>query len=379
MIKPPPTPEKPSSITKLADQCVQCGLCLPHCPTYQLDRHEAESPRGRIAYMKAVDAQQLARSAKGELHLQHCLGCRRCEAACPADVRYGQLFELSQADNFKEKTPLFFDRLYWQALAKPTWLNMLLPLARVSHRLPAVPAVPATPSNATANRHAATIKHSQQVAIFEGCVAKSYERSTRVALTHMLDRCDIGVIDSPQQICCGAAAMHQGDHEISDALIKQNRAAFAHKMPVISLASGCHDAILHSLSMQNQVIDACDFLALHRAKLRFKAADRSVALHIPCTQSTVVKSADSLRSLLSMVPNLALIELPDQGCCGAAGMHMLSYPERADALRKPLLQAIENAQVSEIISANIGCRLHIANACKLPVRHPIDFLAEHLL
>jgi glycolate oxidase iron-sulfur subunit len=374
MIKPPLMPEKPASIAKLADQCVQCGLCLPHCPTYQLDRQEAESPRGRIAYMKAVEAKQIPRSAKGELHLQHCLGCRRCEAACPAEVRYGELFELSQADNFKEKAPPFFDRLYLQTLTKPAWLNvLLLPLARASHRLPALPA------NNAIDKHASTAKHSQQVAIFEGCVAKSYERSTRAALRHLLDRCDIGVIDSPQQTCCGAAAMHQGDHNTSEALTKQNQTAFVHKMPVISLASGCHDAISRSLSAQNQVMDACDFLALHQAKLRFKAADKPVALHIPCTQATVVKSADSLRSLLSMVPNLALIEMPNQGCCGAAGMHMLSYPERADALRKPLLQAIENAGVCEIISANIGCRLHIANACKLSVRHPIDFLAEHLL
>ena len=91
-----------------------------------------------------------------------------------------------------------------------------------------------------------------------------------------------------------------------------------------------------------------------------------------------MKSDDALRKLLAMIPALNIMELPDRGCCGAAGLHMLAEPERANQLRAPLIEKIHEAYVTELLSSNIGCRLHIANGLKIPVRHPIDFLAEHL-
>src|SRR3569832_2200017 len=41
------SPMKPATeLKRLTDQCVMCGMCLPHCHTYHLTRDEAETPRG---------------------------------------------------------------------------------------------------------------------------------------------------------------------------------------------------------------------------------------------------------------------------------------------------------------------------------------------
>lgn len=80
----------PELILAEADRCVKCGYCLPHCPTYALKADEGESPRGRIALIQGlvagtVDSQRLHE------HLDSCLACRACEAACPSEVQYGLL------------------------------------------------------------------------------------------------------------------------------------------------------------------------------------------------------------------------------------------------------------------------------------------------
>ena len=74
-------------------RCVHCGLCLSSCPTYVELGVETESPRGRIALMKAVHEGRLGISQRVASHWEMCLGCRACEAVCPSGVPYGRLIE----------------------------------------------------------------------------------------------------------------------------------------------------------------------------------------------------------------------------------------------------------------------------------------------
>jgi glycolate oxidase iron-sulfur subunit len=368
----------PAALLALADRCVQCGLCLPHCPTYRLDRAETESPRGRIAYMKAVAAGALAPTPAGDLHLDHCLGCRRCEGACPAGVEYEALLLGGRAERFERRglpAPLRW-RLW--LMARPRLLSALLGayrrafalLPRALRLLPRPPRSRTRPALTTAN--AAT-------AVFVGCMAGSYEGPARAALARLAAAAGIGLAQPAGQSCCGTAAAHAGDTAQAARLAATNRRAFAGHARVLCLATGCQSVLAASLRDVAQVEDAWSALAERAEALHFRdAGGRRVALHRPCSQFALPGSLSSLRALLARVPGLEVVELPDTGCCGGAGMHMVEFGDRAARLREELLHALQRCGASELVSASLGCRLHLSGGSLVPVRHPLELLAEFL-
>ncbi|MCC3377800.1 4Fe-4S dicluster domain-containing protein, partial [Cohnella sp. REN36] len=79
------------------NSCVQCGYCLPVCPTYATMGVETHSPRGRINLVKMVGEGRITDVSVLEEPLDLCLGCRACETACPTGVEYGAILEAARA------------------------------------------------------------------------------------------------------------------------------------------------------------------------------------------------------------------------------------------------------------------------------------------
>src|SRR3954471_2782359 len=82
----------------VVQQCMHCGLCLPTCPTYDATKIERNSPRGRIALMRAVADGQIEATKTFAEEINFCLGCYACAAGCPAAVSYPELFEHARAE-----------------------------------------------------------------------------------------------------------------------------------------------------------------------------------------------------------------------------------------------------------------------------------------
>jgi glycolate oxidase iron-sulfur subunit len=352
----------------LAQQCVKCGLCLPHCPTYQLAQSEAESPRGRIALMMALaDTDSLAGPFPT---LDTCLGCRRCESACPADLAYDSLLIQTRAavpprPSWKERGALWL-------LAHKRALNKALRIYRLAHSwLPSAWRIlpePPKPSEPLPQRESRS-------AIFSGCVADTYEHNARIALQKLLQATG-DAASIPDSHCCGQAALHAGRAGEAERLQKLNRQALDGYDRVLVLASGCFGALEHSTGIA--VVDAHAYLLEQSAGLRFKSAQGlRVALHIPCTASFYGQQ-HAIITLLAKIPDLDLQVLSDKGCCGGAGLHQLAQPERAAQMRNTALTGLASSDVALLLSSNIGCRLHLAMAGGIPVRHPLEFMADYL-
>ena len=374
---PPPPAIDP--LVALADRCVQCGLCLPVCPTYGHDRLEAESPRGRIALVRAWALETIEPTPTGDAHLDHCLACRSCEAVCPAGVKYGELLITARGRQRERRGAGMRQQLVEQLSARPAWLGGLLAAYRWGYRwLPrGLRPLPRPPAAARAQSVSGeTPPACARVALFVGCVAVPYETALRRAVVRLCAAVGVDAVEPEGQSCCGALHAHSGNIAGAQRLAARNRRALMSAGTVLTLASGCHESVSTALGDGVDTVDAIAYIEAHGDALRWRECRERIALHLPCTQRNVVQSVDALRRLLARVPGLVVIELDAGfGCCGAAGMQMLTDPARADDYRRPLLAQFEAAGATRLLSANIGCRLHIANATDRAVQHPLEFLA----
>ena len=380
----------PETLLLEADRCVKCGLCLRHCPTYRLQLDEAESPRGRIALMQALAGSVLqpADVAAGG-QLDHCLGCRRCEKHCPSGVAYGALIDGARALYGYPLSKQLADRLIKPSkqllllarLALATGLarfvsgitGRMLALARYSHK-------PAS----FANLYPARTEPIGAVGLFQGCQTAHFDAAMQKAAIHLLTRAGYAVHLPQAQVCCGALHQHAGHPETAVKLMAQNRQAFdAKRLSAIAvLGTGCGAQLQEHAGFTVPVQDVVELLLGKLPPVAQASAGkvRRVGLYSPCTQSAAGRKAE--RALLEQLPNCEIVELKALGCCGAAGATMLLFPEQAARLAAPLVEAIEKQGLDLVLTANIGCALHLKeqlhqHRLAVAVHHPLELLAEY--
>lgn len=395
------------SLAALTDQCVMCGLCLPHCPTYGLDQHEAESPRGRIAVARRLASGQLPVSAETVGHLDRCLACLACEAVCPSQVEYEEILIQTRA-LLKPSRPPRGRLSRWladpailvrlarlgSALRAGYWLPPLARwwpgssrLRRLAAEMPRTPArvplpLPLLPAAATGARG--------RVILFPGCIASVFDHDTLDAARILLGALGHEVAMPTAPVCCGALALHAGDVEAAARSAQATHAVLqaCDAETALVCASGCLGSLRdHGMpGSALRIDDVLAFLAVdvRWPQLRFKALPQRVAVHLPCTQMHVGSGKQPLLQLLASIPGLQLLVLPDQpGCCGAAGNYFIEQADHADRLRAQKLDQVARQSADLLLTTNIGCRIFLGNGLRqqgaaTPVLHPLALLARQL-
>jgi glycolate oxidase iron-sulfur subunit len=61
-------------------------------------------------------------------------------------------------------------------------------------------------------------------------------------------------------------------------------------------------------------------------------------------------------------------------CCGSAGTYSLFQPKISKQLRDDKLANLTRSAPDVIVTANIGCQMHLAKGTKIPVKHWIELL-----
>ena len=418
--------------------CVHCGLCLEACPTYVATSDENDGPRGRIYLMRAVKEKRLAvDSTAFETHIDRCLGCRACEAACPAGVEYGHLLEAARAEILNSRSQRgraysllkFVLRHVW---LQPQRLRAAFTLARLVRdsglaRLLLMTTLPremapqiefglalldsSSDRNATssegripANRlpDAGTpiASRNERVFFFRSCVTEGLFRRVNEATKRVLEINECAVQTPVAAVCCGALHAHAGDLEGARILARRNIEAFADTdqqgTPVITNAGGCGAMLCsygHLLADDQEFAErAKQFSARVRdvgqqlqakgfrngASIGFELTTYDSSCHLLHGQH----AADPSLKMLWAIPDLNFALLKDsEVCCGGAGVYNLMEPALSQEVLSAKLECIRQSGAEVLVTGNAGCQMQIAagarmHGMKLRVCHPVELLDE---
>lgn len=398
-----------NNLLATTDLCVKCGLCLPHCPTYNKTQNENESPRGRIALIQAWAGGHLEASNKLIKHIDNCLLCRSCEQACPAVVPYGQLVNdfraqiknkrdtklsvslLKKVSHNKSANRLaqsglrFYQSTYLQKTVRILKLPHLLKLGHIDRLLPdyqkPITLLPYYPATAGVRGN---------VGLFTGCMGTLLDQQTIHAAIKVLTAAGFNVSIPEQQTCCGALDLHDGDKDRFEQLAAINCSTFAgaNLDAIVTIASGCGGQLLEypQAEFAKKIIDISQFLIKSAVDLsdRLLPLAATVCLHTPCSLKNVMQQEQGALKLLQQIPDIKIVPLPTSiQCCGSAGSYMLDHPQMAKALLNELLEAALEYPPNYLVSSNIGCTLHISaglneRGLTLEVLHPIVLIARQL-
>lgn len=386
------------------DSCVHCGFCLQACPTYLATGDEADSPRGRITLMRAMEAGTIAPDDPTlRHHLDRCLGCRGCEPVCPSGVGYGAALETARARITAATGGSLRARALARVFAEPALRRPLLRplrwLRSVAGRLPrATPprfplAMLASTRRAAPVRRAPRATSGTVVQLFRGCVMSDLFTHVHDATIRVLEQNGYRVVDPTDQQCCGALHVHAGFVGAARDLAEANVRAFAAESdaPIAVNSAGC-GALLREYGELLDGVPGATALAA-------RATDVSTLLHArgprpgaplplrvaydpPCHLLHAQGVSEAPVAVLRAIPGLVLVPVADaEQCCGAAGLYALTQPDLSRAVLSAKIERIGRAAPDVVATGNPGCIMQLGAGLRtaglaIPVRHPVELLDD---
>ena len=376
-----------------ANSCIQCGLCLPTCPTYILSGKEVSSPRGRIQQIKYFNSNPINLSDEFISEMNYCLDCQACETACPAGVKYGSLVE--SARNFittENQTVLkkylkkillngfFSNQKRFIIISKIlrffqniSFFNLVKIFNRKILLFPNLNQTFYSENNLEFYLSIATKRFS--VALLTGCIMDIAFKKIHDDTIEVLRQQGCDVYIPKMQGCCGSIHGHNGEHDEAKRLANLLKSKFNVEKfdAIISNSAGCgafikeypinFDSSFSTFS--NKVLDFAEFLS----KINFIPSKNKlnvkVTYHDACHLAHSQKISSQPRDLIKLISGIEYKELNESSwCCGSAGVYNITHFEDSIKILDRKMENINKTETEFCVASNPGCIIQLEYGAK---------------
>ena len=388
-----------------SDICVQCGICLSACPTYQLTGEEIQSPRGRVMLYRAA-AEGLVQDYEVVLEAAYdCLDCRACQTVCPSGVKPGEMSVETRVALQKGKPPSWqiaailepfkypwawdvmnFGVRTYQGLGLQKWVrsskilekfgNFGKKLAELENILPAkvAPSIrtrlaPVTP---------AIGEQRGRVAFFLGCLMNAFFSEASSATVKVLTINGFEVVTPRETTCCGAPHIEEGDRIGFDQVVKRNLDMYdlLEVDAIITDCAGCGAELKKYAKMfkhdpeyaakaerfSSKSFGISEFLRKHGLR-QLEPADAptmTVTYQDACHLCHGQGCSTQPRDLLKQNPLVDYRELEKASdCCGSAGIYNITHPDTSYKILEGKMERVRESGAQVLSVENPGCLMQL--------------------
>ena len=388
------------------DHCIKCTICTIYCPVAQAThlfpgpkQSGPDAERLRIKNPELVDAS-----------LKYCTNCKRCEIACPSDVKIAEIIQNAKWNYLKinrfRPRDWFMSRTDFVGsiatrLSLVTNFVLKLRVVRVFMylllRIPYRRTFPNYESSAFENIFRKKIAPSQKdyekrVVYFHGCFVNFNDHSVGKDFVKVMNAMNYGV-DIMKEKCCGVPLIANGYIEKArkNAVYNIDSLQRAEQgKRIVTTSSSCAFALKYEYSSFLE-LDNSGIIERTDHSTRFISEEFSIgnvpkmkrlgiraAYHSPCHLERMGGVMHTL-NVLKMIPGLDLVVLNSE-CCGIAGTYGFKNENYAisQSVGSRLFEMIEDAHPEFVITDCETCKMQIEMNTNYKVLHPVTVVAMAL-
>ncbi|HHR6079020.1 TPA: anaerobic glycerol-3-phosphate dehydrogenase subunit GlpC [Providencia alcalifaciens] len=389
------------------ESCIKCTVCTTYCPVAKANPlypgPKQAGPDGERLRLKDPMMYDEA--------LKFCTNCKRCEVACPSDVKIGDIIARAR-NTYSQQRPKLRDAILSHtdimgSLSTPfapvvNTITGLKPVRqildkalKIDHRRELPKYSFGTFRRWYGKQAAEQAKFEEQVAFFHGCYVNYNHPQLGKDLIKVFNGMNIGVQLLKREKCCGVALiangfMKQAKRQANVNLESLQETILEKHIPVVATSSTCtftiRDEYTHVLDvdtseMRDNIELATRYiyrLLEEGRELKLKHTPLKVAYHTPCHMEKMGWTSYTLE-LIKRVPGVELIVLDSQ-CCGIAGTYGFKKEnyEVSQGIGAGLFRQIEESGADMVITDCETCKWQIEMSTSKKCEHPISLLARAL-